>query len=161
APAASAAPRSAGAAPLAAGPWRPRKPDGARRLNARQARHLAALVDRYCRRTAESKRLSQRHRAQPADVRAWLGFRRLRKGLIYPITAERSAGSRLWDVDGNEYVDLLMGFGVDLLGHSPPFLTEAVAAQLARGVHLGPQSRLAGEVAERFCALTGAERVAF
>jgi glutamate-1-semialdehyde aminotransferase len=148
-------------APVVAGPWRPRGPERERSLSPRQERHLARLVERYVRRTAESKRLAQKNRAALADVRVSLGFRRLWKELVYPITVERSAGSRLWDVDDNEHIDLLMGFGVDLLGHSPPFVTAALAAQLARGVHLGPQSRLAGEVAERFCSLTGTERATF
>ncbi len=39
--------------------------------------------------------------------------------MVYPIVVERSAGARLWDIDGNEYVDLTMGFGTNLLGHSP------------------------------------------
>ena len=34
--------------------------------------------------------------------------------------------ARLWDVDGNEYVDLVNGFGASLFGHSPDFVTEAV-----------------------------------
>jgi glutamate-1-semialdehyde aminotransferase len=39
---------------------------------------------------------------------------------MYPIVGERSEGSRLWDVDGNEYVDFTLGFGVHFFGHRPP-----------------------------------------
>jgi glutamate-1-semialdehyde aminotransferase len=38
--------------------------------------------------------------------------------MVYPIVVERSSGSKLWDVDGNEYVDLVNGFGLNLFGHS-------------------------------------------
>ncbi|MEM7587997.1 MAG: aminotransferase class III-fold pyridoxal phosphate-dependent enzyme, partial [Acidobacteriota bacterium] len=143
------------------GPWRPlnkRRDDG---LNDRQRRYLETFTTRYGERTAHSKALTQEHRDVLADVRVPLGFRRLWKELIYPITAERSAGSRLWDVDGNEYVDLVMGFGVNLLGHSPPFVTEALAQQLGEGIQIGPQTELAGRAARLLSELTGCERVCF
>src|SRR6185369_7417413 len=74
---------------------------------------------------------------------------------------QRSQGSRLWDVDGNEYVDLTMGFGVHLFGHSPEFIREALTEQLSEGIQLGPQSYLTGEVAELISELAGVERVTF
>ena len=42
-------------------------------------------------------------------------------------------------MDGHEYVDLTMGFGVHMFGHSPDFVSDAIAAQLRQGVQLGPQ----------------------
>ncbi len=81
--------------------------------------------------------------------------------MVYPIVVERSSGARLWDIDGNHYVDLLNGFGPNFLGHSPSFITEALKAQLDQGVEVGPMTPLAGEVAALFCELTGAERVSF
>ena len=80
---------------------------------------------------------------------------------MYPVVVERSAGARLWDVDGNEYVDLTMGFGTNLLGHSPAFVTAALEEQLKRGIEVGPQTPLAGKVAALLCEMTGAERAAF
>ena len=50
-----------------------------------------------------------------------------------PLVIERAAGSRMVDVDGNEYVDYVLGFGPMLLGHSPPEVIEAVREQLGRG----------------------------
>ena len=64
--------------------------------------------------------------------------------MVYPIVTERSAGSRLWDVDGNEYVDLTMGFGTNLLGHAPAFVTAALEEQLKLGIEVGPQSPACG-----------------
>jgi glutamate-1-semialdehyde aminotransferase len=89
------------------------------------------------------------------------GFRPIWKEMVYPIVVERSSGSKLWDVDGNEYVDLVNGFGLNLFGHSPEFVTEAVASQLRKGIEIGPQTPLAGEVSERLCAMVGMERAAF
>ncbi len=133
----------------------------ARELGAEQRRHLAALVARHCARTAESKRRTEEHRSHLAENRASVGFRMRWKEMVYPLIVERAAGSRLWDVDGNEYVDLAMGFSVHLFGHSPGFVVRALEAQMRRGLQLGPQSDLAGDVARRIRALTGVERVTF
>jgi glutamate-1-semialdehyde aminotransferase len=130
-------------------------------LDERQGRHFEALVRRYTARTRRSKEYAARSRPVLADNRASLNFRMATKELLYPVVGERSEGSRLWDVDGNEYVDFTMGFGVHLFGHRPPFVMEAVDEQLRRGVHLGPQSDLAGPAAELFRELTGKERVTF
>ena len=59
------------------------------------------------------------------------------KEMVYPIVASRSSGSKLWDLDGNEYVDLSNGFGLNLFGWSPPFITEAIEAQLKLGMEIG------------------------
>ena len=48
-----------------------------------------------------------------------------------------------------------------MFGHGPEFVTEAVHKQIDLGVEIGPQSSLAGEVADLICELTGMERAAF
>jgi len=63
----------------------------------------------------------------------------------FQVYVDRAAGSRKWDVDGNEYVDYVMGHGALLLGHSHPAVTEAAAVQLARGTHYGASHE--GEIA--------------
>lgn len=126
-----------------------------------QQTYLAQFINNYTQRTAKSKHLTQQHRSVMADPRVSEGFIPAIKELVYPIVGQRSQGSRLWDVDGNEYVDLTMGLGVSLLGHNPGFVQEAIAAQLAQGIQIGPQSELAGEVASLICELAGVERVAF
>jgi glutamate-1-semialdehyde 2,1-aminomutase len=55
----------------------------------------------------------------------------------FPIYVTRAAGSRKWDVDGNEYVDYYGGHGALLLGHCHPAVTEAVIEQARRGSHYG------------------------
>jgi glutamate-1-semialdehyde 2,1-aminomutase len=52
-----------------------------------------------------------------------------------PIFMERGRGSRIWDVDGNEYVDFHNGFGVMVVGHAHPKIVEAVQRQIERGSH--------------------------
>jgi non-ribosomal peptide synthase protein (TIGR01720 family) len=148
----------------------PRSPSGsiiwgqrevrARRLAERQQAHLDDLTARFTARTRGSKELARRHRRALADSRAAAGFRFTTKEMLYPIAGAGARGARLWDIDGNEYVDLTMGFGVHLFGHEPEFIAEALRAQLDEGVQLGPQARIAGETAELICRITGHERAA-
>ncbi|MEO7732716.1 MAG: amino acid adenylation domain-containing protein, partial [Kofleriaceae bacterium] len=128
---------------------------------AQQQRHLDELIRRYAARTSTSKDHAQRYRDVLADRRAAAGFSLETKELQYPIVGASAHGARLWDVDGNEYVDLTMGFGVHLFGHAPDFIRDAIAEQLARGAQIGPQCERAGELAERLVRLTGHERVTF
>ena len=97
-----------------------------------------------------------------ADPRAAAGLRPQWKELVYPIVTVRSKGSKLWDVDGNEYIDLVNGYGPIMLGHAPDFVTAAQSRNSFRlGFETGPQSPLAGKVAELICEMTGNERAAF
>lgn len=161
---ATASPREAPAAPAPAaahGPFRPLDKGTKGGLTERQESHLAWLTERYVARTIQSKEYTQRHRAHFADPRAVAGFKLQWKEMVYPIVSTRSSGAHIWDLDGNRWVDVTLGFGVGLLGHSPPFVTEELKSQLDRGVEIGPQSPLAGEVAELICEMTGHERVTF
>jgi glutamate-1-semialdehyde 2,1-aminomutase len=53
----------------------------------------------------------------------------------WPVYLERGAGSRVWDVDGNEYVDFHNGFGVMCIGHANPVVGAAVKARVDEGTH--------------------------
>lgn len=147
--------------PKAFGPYKPlsKGPQGA--LTPQQQEHIAALIDRYTRKTAESKRLTQKYRQVMADPRVVAGFRSQWKEIVYPIVTNRSEGSKLYDVDGNEYIDILNGYGPTVFGHKPKFVTDAVQKQLELGFEIGPMSPLAGKVAELISEFTGMERVAF
>ncbi len=143
------------------GPFKPIETGTRGALTARQQKHLDSLVSEYTRRMPESKRQTQANRAHFADARTAGSFNRAWKEMVFPVVIERSAGSRIWDVDGNEYVDVSMGFGTNLLGHSPAFIAEALASQLKLGIEVGPQTPLAGNVARLLCDIVGMERVAF
>ena len=147
--------------PKAFGPYRPIEKGAGGGFTDRQQKHLDSLIARYNARTPGSKRQTQETRARLSDPRTVSSFRQYWKEAVYPVVVERSAGARLWDIDGNEYVDLTMGFGTNLLGHSPSFVTAALEDQLKRGIEVGPQTPLAGKVAALLCEMTGAERVAF
>jgi amino acid adenylation domain-containing protein len=130
-------------------------------VTAQQQRHIDELIARYTKKTSGSQSFTQAHRATLADPRAAAGFRSEWKDMVYPIVVAKAAGSKLVDIDGNEYVDLVNGFGQTALGHSPPYVVEAVKAQLERGFAIGPQADLAGKVADLFCEMTGNERMTF
>ena len=142
-------------------PFKPLPKGPSAELTARQQAHIKALVERYTRRTAGSKQKTQEYRQVLADPRVVAGFRSEWKELVYPIIAVRSEGSHLWDVDGNEYVDILNGFGPIMLGHRPDFVEKAIERQLHEGFEIGPQTLLAGEVAKAICEFTGNERATF
>ena len=158
-PAIESSPRPAQSAPYI--PYKPIDLSAPWNLPARQQRHLNDLVLRYTRRTQKSKRMIQTYRPYLADNRVSASFRPLWKEMAYPIVAERSQGSKLWDLDGNEYIDITMGFGVHLFGHSPTFITDALSERLKDGWALGPQTELAGIAAKLICELTNVERVNF
>ena len=54
-----------------------------------------------------------------------------------PMYITRGESGRKWDVDGNEYIDFLLGNGALLLGHSPPEVVEAIGQALVHGTHFG------------------------
>ncbi len=143
------------------GPFKTALKTSPERPTTEQERQVTALIERYTRRTAGSKKVTQDYRKVLSDPRAAAGFRAEWKEIVYPIVTVRSRGSRLWDVDGNEYIDLVNGFGPILFGHLPEFVSQAVKNQLEQGIETGPQSPLAGEVAQMICELTGMERATF
>ncbi|MBD2208301.1 aminotransferase class III-fold pyridoxal phosphate-dependent enzyme [Nostoc linckia FACHB-104] len=130
-------------------------------LTTAQRAYLDKFIQRYTKRTQQSKEYTQSHRRYLADPRSVSGFNPTMKEMVYPIVVSRSSGSKLWDIDDNEYVDLSNGFGLNLFGWSPAFITEAIEAQLKLGMEIGPQTPLVGEVARLMCELTNFDRAAF
>ncbi len=142
-------------------PYEAIQPEAAKSLTEQQRKYLAGLIERINRCTGESKRITQEYRKYHADNRTAAGFRMPWKEMFYPLVVERGQGSHIWDVDGNEYIDMTMGFGALLFGHSPKFIMDTLAKQLDLGIRLGPHSREAGEAAHLICEMTGVDRVAF
>lgn len=130
--------------------------------NPTPAQAAASIIAAFNRKTEKSKAASAENRRVLSDKSAiGVPFSLMAKEALYPIVVERAEGVTLHDIDGNRYIDVLMGMGINLFGHNPPFIREAIEAQLAKGFAVGPQSDLAGETAALFCALTGKDRVTF
>lgn len=69
-----------------------------------------------------------------------------------PFFVERAAGSRIWDVDGKEYVDYVGSWGPAILGHAPKVVVDAVRDAAARGLSFGIPNPLEVELADLICS---------
>lgn len=72
-----------------------------------------------------------------------------------PVFFDHGAGSRLVDVDDNEYIDYLLGQGPNFLGHAQPDVLEAVTAATAKGMVFGAQHLYELEAAEKLVEAVG------
>ncbi|WP_371732515.1 aminotransferase class III-fold pyridoxal phosphate-dependent enzyme [Ruegeria sp. HKCCD9179] len=80
----------------------------------------------------------------------------------HSVFVKEGRGSRIWDQDGREHVDYLVGSGPMLLGHGHPEVLEAVLEQLPKGMTFFANNTAAVELAEDICnALPCAEQVRF
>ena len=81
---------------------------------------------------------------------------------IAPLYGDRAEGCRIWDVDGNEYVDLISGLAAINIGYGDPAITEAVIAQVPRGVTISLTHPIESDVARLIVDLVpSAEMVRF
>jgi len=76
----------------------------------------------------------------------------LRGAAVYtsgPIMLERGKGSRVWDIDGNEYIDFMMSFGALIQGHANATIVKTVCEAMAEGSHFAAATSAEVETAER------------
>lgn len=130
-------------------------------LSPLQSRMVQDFVAKYNAKTAKSKKFTQDHRKNHADPRVVTGFRPESKEIIYPIVVNRSSGQKLWDLDGNEYIDMICGFGSNFFGNGNERIKAAVIKQINEGIEVGPQHPLVADVSCLVNELTGNERTAF
>ena len=143
-------------------PFQPQSLHEQGHYTAQQRQYLEDFIRKYADKTKGSKQYTDKTRFAHANNRNLSSFRSYWKEIVYPIIAERSDGSKMWDIDGNEYIDITMGFGVNLFGHHPSFITQVIDDSTRSSLPpLGPMSDVAGEVADRIRTCTGVERVAF
>ena len=69
-----------------------------------------------------------------------------------PLFYERAKGSRVWDADGNEYIDFVASWGPMILGHAPDVVLDAVREQLDRGTSYGAPTEIEVKMAEAVAA---------
>jgi glutamate-1-semialdehyde 2,1-aminomutase len=110
------------------------------RVAALRARERARLTER----TRRSGELFARASAvMPGGVPS-----QFQKADPWPVYVDRGAGARVWDVDGNEYVDFHNGFGVMCVGHANPVVAAAVRARMDAGTHFAAPTEGSIVVAE-------------
>lgn len=119
-------------------------------LSARGRAFVDETLAAYLAKTKASKAFTARNRPTVADPRTVAGFSARLKETVYPIVAKRSEGCRIWDVDDNEYVDTLSGYGSNFFGFGAPFIQRAIAEQMSIGMEIGPQTHLVEEVTNLF-----------
>lgn len=129
-------------------------------LSLKQIDFINQLTLRYNEKTLKSKEYAEQSRSYMADPRVVSGFRPQTKELVYPIVVNKSLGSKLWDIDGNEYIDALNGFGSNMLGYQPEVIKKAMLQQIENGYEVGPQHELAAEVSKLVCEFTDFDRSA-
>lgn len=77
----------------------------------------------------------------------------------YPRFLQKGQDSRVWDEDGNEYIDLICSWGPLILGHCQPQVQEAVAQAMSKGLSFGAPTAVEVEMAKQVCKMTGLEMV--
>jgi len=70
-----------------------------------------------------------------------------------PIYFERGEGAYLYDVDGNAYIDYVGSWGPMILGHSNPFIVDAVRTELDKGLGFGAPTEIETSLAKKICQL--------
>jgi glutamate-1-semialdehyde 2,1-aminomutase len=117
------------------------------------AREAKTLLDR----TPASKRMFDRAvRSLPLGVAS-----SFHANYPYPVYVARGQGSRVWDVDGHEYVDFHNGFGTMLVGHAHPKVVEAIERAARSGTHFAATTEIAVAFAEELCRRFGLDQVRF
>jgi len=123
---------------------------------ASRAREIGAReTERLLERTPRSAALYQRAtQSLPAGVTS-----NFQAHDPYPVYLDHGLGSRVWDVDGTEFVDFHGGFGVNVVGHAHPKIVEAVSRAVARGAHFAVTTEASIALAEAVCSRFRLERV--
>lgn len=119
------------------------------------------MIEELKNKTKVTRELTQGFRKHFALNRASAGFAKDLKDLTFTLYCERSEGAFIYDVDGNQYIDLTMGFGSILFGHNYAPLKKEIIKQLENNWSVGPITPLAGQLAAKINQVTGVERVAF
>ncbi len=116
------------------------------------------MLENYISKTSKSKALYERAKNfLPAGVSYAIRYFE-----PYPFYTAKAKGSKLIDVNGNEYVDFWLGHTALILGHSPPAVMDAVKKQIEIGTHFGTSHELEIELAEQIAKMVpSAEMIRF
>lgn len=118
------------------------------------ASETAAYAERHPRSRAAMARMAAALPGGDTRTAAWFA--------PFPLVIDRARGERMWDLDGHELVDLLGNYTSLVHGHAPPAVSEAIAAQLHRGlVFAAPMLEQEDLAATLLARIPAAERVRF
>src|SRR5437899_12833324 len=123
----------------------------ARQVSSARVKELTTREEERFRkaRPRSNKLWNEAREVMPPGVRS-----SVQDGAPQAVFVERGKGSRVWDVDGNEYIDFHNGFGVMVVGHAHPKIVEAVSHRIAQGSHfaqpVAEDVQVARELSRRF-----------
>src|SRR4051794_24074900 len=110
--------------------------------------NVAALTERERATLLERTRRSGAYFERARQVMPGGGPSQFQRTDPWPTYIERGDGARVWDVDGNEYLDFHNGFGVMCVGHANPVIARAVKARMDEGTHFAAPTEGSIVVAE-------------
>jgi glutamate-1-semialdehyde 2,1-aminomutase len=127
------------------------------RLKARADEIAERESARLLERTAASKSLFERAmRSMPNGVAS-----NFQASHPYPVYLSKGQGSKVWDVDGTEYIDFHGGFGVNVVGHAHPKIVEAIRKVADQGIHFAVTTETTVALAEAICERFQLEQMRF
>ena len=114
------------------------------------------MLNRYVSKTPKSQQLYRKaEKVLPAGVSYFLRYIE-----PYPFYTAKAKGSKLTDVDGNEYIDFWLGHTALILGHSPPEVMKEVRRQIENGTHYGTAHELEIALAEQIAKMVPSAEMA-
>jgi glutamate-1-semialdehyde 2,1-aminomutase len=94
---------------------------------------LESIIDEYLSRTARSKQAHlESEKLYPGGVQSIIRYFK-----PYPFHIDKGKGGKVWDIDGNQYIDYCMAYGGIIAGHAHPKIVEAVKEQIEKGSLFG------------------------
>ncbi|NVO09896.1 MAG: aminotransferase class III-fold pyridoxal phosphate-dependent enzyme [Bacteroidales bacterium] len=132
-----------------------------RDLNDRHKDFIKRLTQDYDNFVPKSKKNVIKHHSYFVDQRRAFHLIKGLKAMHFQITYVGAEGPYVYDLDGNKYIDISGDMGVNIFGHRPPFIVNAVKEALDRGIPLSGYSEMIFEATKLFSELTGHERVLF
>ena len=122
---------------------------------------IEQLSTEYAQRVPASKANVMKYQDRFVDQQRPFRLIKELKDLHFQLSYRSAEGAHVRDADGNRYVDISGDMGVNIFGHKPPFLVEAIKQALDRGIPLSGHSESTFEAAKLFCEITGHERMLF
>lgn len=132
-----------------------------RDLNENHNAFIAKLIEDYDNLVPKSKKNVQENQFHFVDQRRAFHLIKELKKLHFQITYSKAEGAYVYDIDGNKYIDISGDMGVNLFGHKPDFVVDAVKDTLDRGIPLAGYSQRIYQTTKLFSELTGHQRVLF
>src|SRR5688572_10173457 len=107
-----------------------------RQLDEQHKKFISKLAEKVEKLAPTSKENATKHQVYFADQRKTGGLKKSIKGMQFHLTYEKGEGPYLYDVDGNKYIDIAGDNGVNLFGHQPEFIKDAIVKRLNSGYPL-------------------------